>query len=237
MKAIGMISWKGGTGKTTLASNLNERAATQGLDTVIIDMDPQQNAVRYLNFRQQHSPDADPIQVFQGGMDMQSIQSFQTMLSAQKHDLAICDLPGADAFTMDRAVQMMDLLLIPLSPSPFDISDTIDLINHCQEKNWPTWVIPFNLPIGQKRTDQMVRVLDRINAKVAPVRLKRRVTYVDASTIGLGVCEYDPNSQAAIEMDELWKWTRQAIALPQTTNNDTWEEHNDATATQKQAIA
>ena len=128
MKAIGMISWKGGTGKTTIASNLNERATAQGLDTVVIDMDPQLNAVRYLNFRHQHSPDASPIQVFQGGMDMHSIQSIQTMLKAEKHDLMICDLPGADAFTMDRAVELMDLLLIPLSPSPFDISDTIDLI-------------------------------------------------------------------------------------------------------------
>ena len=236
MKAIGMISWKGGTGKTTIASNLNERATAHGLDTVVIDMDPQLNAVRYLNFRQQHSPDASPIQVFEGGMDMRSIQSIQTMLKAEKHDLMICDLPGTDAFTMDRAFELMDLLLIPLSPSPFDISDTIDLITHCRDKEWPTWVIPFNLPVGQKRTDQMIHVLDRIEAKVVPVRLKRRVTYVDASTMGLGVCEYEPNSQAAAEMNELWEWTRRTVQLPQT-DADTWEGHNDARATQKQAIA
>ena len=82
----------------------------------------------------------------------------------------------------------------------------------------------------------MIRVLDRIEAKVAPVRLKRRVTYVDASTIGLGVCEYEPNSQAAAEMNELWEWTRRTVQLPQT-DAGTWEGHDDASTTKKQAIA
>ena len=223
MKAIGIISWKGGTGKTTLASNLNERAASRGLDTVLIDMDPQQNAVRHLNFRKTNSPDAPPLQVFKGGMDLQSIQSVKTMLEAQRHHLMICDLPGADAFTMDRAVEFMDLLLIPLSPSPYDLSDTIGLISHCQTKEWPSWVVPYNLPMGHKRTDQMVAVMERLNAKVAPVRLRRRITYVDASTLGLGVCEYAPDSPAAQEMEELWSWTSEELDLPMNQPRDTKE--------------
>jgi cellulose biosynthesis protein BcsQ len=41
MKSICLVSWKGGTGKTTLACNLAERAGAAGLNTTLCDFDPQ----------------------------------------------------------------------------------------------------------------------------------------------------------------------------------------------------
>ena len=237
MKAIGIISWKGGTGKTTLASNLNERAVSHGLNAVLIDMDPQQNAARHLNFRKTNSPDATPLQVYKGGMDVASIKSVRDLLSSDRYDLMICDLPGADAFTMDQVVDLMDLVMIPLSPSPYDISGAIGLIQHCKEKQWPTWIIPYNLPMGHKRTEQMVFVMESINADVAPVNLKRRVTYVDASTAGLGVCEYDPDSAASDEMNQLWLWTCRQLGLDIDRIAEPSEQEAQYASKDRQAVA
>ena len=47
MKSIGVVSWKGGTGKTTLAFNLAERATNATIDTMLCDFDPQTNALDY----------------------------------------------------------------------------------------------------------------------------------------------------------------------------------------------
>lgn len=39
----------------------------------------------------------------------------------ERYDLLICDLPGADTFTMDRA---LDALIIPITATPYEIMIT-----------------------------------------------------------------------------------------------------------------
>ena len=41
--------------------------------------------------------------------------------------------------------------------------------------------------------------------------MTRRVTYWDASLIGLSVAEFRPRSEAAQEMTNLWKWIARQI--------------------------
>ena len=41
--------------------------------------------------------------------------------------------------------------------------------------------------------------------------MTRRVTYWDASLIGLSVAEFQPRSEAAQEMNNLWKWIAKQI--------------------------
>ena len=59
--------------------------------------------------------------------------------------------------------------------------------------------------------DRMLSSLSGMGIDIAPVTVTRRVTYWDASLIGLSVAEFQPKSAAAQEMTNLWKWIAKQI--------------------------
>ena len=51
MKTVAILSQKGGTGKTTIATNLCVAAEREGHTTALIDLDPQASATRWGDYR------------------------------------------------------------------------------------------------------------------------------------------------------------------------------------------
>ena len=47
MKVLSIVSQKGGTGKTTLATHLSVEAERNGQTTALIDLDPQASAAKW----------------------------------------------------------------------------------------------------------------------------------------------------------------------------------------------
>ena len=213
MKSLCLVSWKGGTGKTMLACNITERALASGLSATLCDFDPQATALRHCQLRVAHSPKAPPLDAVQGSLTIEGIAALQTESETRNRDLLICDMPGADSFTMDRALASMDLLLIPVTASPYEVIVTSTLVTRGLKNNWKMALLPNNLPVGRKRREQLVDTLQRMGPEVAPVGLVRRVSYWDAALAGLGVCEFAPNSPAASEMQQLWQWLRHRLEL------------------------
>ena len=214
MKSICLVSWKGGTGKTTLACNLAERAGAAGLNTTLCDFDPQFIALRHCQLRATTNPDAPPIKGVRGSLSIDGIAALHAAINAEGCDLLVCDLPGADSFTLDHALSNIDLLLLPVTTAPYDILVTANLVRHGIDKGWNMALLPNNLSSSKTRTLQKLEVLHQMGVEVAPVGLIRRVSYWDASEVGLGVCEYAPRSPAAAEMQQLWDWIAKRLELP-----------------------
>ena len=214
MKSICLVSWKGGTGKTTLACNLAERAGAAGLNTTLCDFDPQFIALRHCQLRATTNPDAPPIKGVRGSLSIDGIAALHAAINAEECDLLVCDLPGADSFTLDHALSNIDLLLLPVTTAPYDILVTANLVRHGIDKGWNMALLPNNLSSSKTRTLQKLEVLQQMGVEVAPVGLIRRVSYWDASEVGLGVCEYAPRSPAAAEMQQLWDWIAKRLELP-----------------------
>ena len=214
MKSICLVSWKGGTGKTTLACNLAERAGAAGLNTTLCDFDPQFIALRHCQLRAATNPNAPPITGVRGSLSIDGIAALHAAINAEGCDLLVCDLPGADSFTLDHALSNIDLLLLPVTTAPYDILVTANLVRHGIDKGWNMALLPNNLSSSKTRTLQKLEVLQQMGVEVAPVGLIRRVSYWDASEVGLGVCEYAPRSPAAAEMQQLWDWIAKRLELP-----------------------
>ena len=220
MKSIGLVSWKGGTGKTTLACNLAERAGAAGLNTTLCDFDPQSIALRHCQLRAANNPDASPLKGVRGSLSVDGIAALRAATHAEGCDLLVCDLPGADSFTLDQALSNIDLLLLPVTTAPYDILVTANLVRHGIDKGWNMALLPNNLTPSKTRTLQKLEVFQQMGVAVAPVGLIRRVSYWDASEVGLGVCEYAPRSPAAAEMQQLWDWIAQRLELPGENRRD-----------------
>ena len=169
MKSIGVVSWKGGTGKTTLAFNLAERATHHGIDTTLCDFDPQANALDYFRIRNSHNPDAMQIKGVKGSLSVAGIDTLRRQSAQNQDGLLVCDLPGADAFTLDQALAIMDLLVIPVTASPNEVTVTRRFAAHVMDNNWPAAVVLNNLPPGTARKSQLIEIMEQIGIDVAPV--------------------------------------------------------------------
>jgi chromosome partitioning protein len=75
------------------------------------------------------------------------------------------------------------------------------------------WVVMNAIPPTSKITDEAVAVLITAGVQVAPIRLVRRLDFVNGLPAGLAAVEWQPNGKAAQEITRLWEWTRQKIAL------------------------
>ena len=211
MTTIAFASWKGGTGKTTLAFNITERANAAGVRTLLCDFDPQATALRQHQLRQNHSPDRTPVTTVKASMSDEGLAALRGVQEKDKYDLIICDMPGADSFSMDQALNAMDLILIPIMPSPYEVMITANLVHRGVEKGWRMALVPNNIPAIRQRRERMLSSLSGMGIDIAPVTVTRRVTYWDASLVGMSVAEFQPRSEAAQEMTNLWKWIAKQI--------------------------
>ena len=124
MKIIALIAQKGGTGKTTLALALAVAAEQAGLDTLIIDLDPQATACNWSDRRAAESPLV---------IDAQPARMAQALEKARSGGigLAVIDTPARSEQSALAAAKIADLIIIPCRPQIYDletIANTRELI-------------------------------------------------------------------------------------------------------------
>ena len=212
MRTIGYISWKGGVGKTLLSFNTLERAAASGLKALGCDFDPQkmlakQNAIRL-------EAEVNPqLSIVQADLTVDTIDTLERVKAEAEYDLVVCDMPGADNLLTDRALNVMDAILIPVNGVHLEMMNTVELIDRAKSKGWEAYLIRNNMPPYRQRNAMAEEDLAEMDAPVAPVTLVRRVTHWDAGAAGMTVCEHAPSSPAASEVREYWAWLQGALKI------------------------
>ena len=113
MRTIVVANPKGGSGKTTLATNVAGWLAGKRRDVVLRDLDPQRSASEWLERRPLLFPE---------------IGGFASDAKGHKepeHDWRVVDTPaGLHGENLREAVRRADLMLVPLTPSAFDMGAT-----------------------------------------------------------------------------------------------------------------
>lgn len=119
MQRIVVLNPKGGSGKTTVATNLAARFAAAGKHPVLMDLDPQGSSTRWLKKRTDNLPLIHGIAAFEKSGAV--TRSFQLRIPAESQ-VVIIDTPAAiDAQRIPEITRGADAVLVPVMPSEIDI--------------------------------------------------------------------------------------------------------------------
>jgi chromosome partitioning protein len=119
MQRIVILNPKGGSGKTTVATNLAARFAAAGRHPVLMDMDPQASSTRWLSKRPDDLPPIHGIAAFERSSAV--TRSWQLRIPAEC-GAVIVDTPAAlDAQRFPDITRGADAILVPVMPSEIDI--------------------------------------------------------------------------------------------------------------------
>lgn len=203
MKTIALFSQKGGSGKTTLTVHLAVAAQLAGRRVAILDLDPQASAVAWHRTR-----GADSLPVTVAVPDSQLARAIEGA-EADGFDLVLIDSPPHVAPIAARIVAVADLVLVPVRPSPMDISalpSTIRLI----EKARAAFVLSA-CPIRAPEIEETKTLLQKYGRNIYGPITERR-PFFRAVTAGQSVSEFEPEGPAAIEIRELFQNVLKEIA-------------------------
>ena len=199
MKTIVVAARKGGAGKTTVCRNLAVAATEDGQRVLCLDLDPQASLRGWWNRREAESPsmlDRDP-----------GPPEIKTALAAvaQAFDLCLIDTPPTRAEWLNEALASADLVLIPVRPSPDDLSAVSNTLAGVTRGHIPFAFVMSQTPRA-RLTEEAARVLAQ-HGRVAPVNVHQRVVYAETGATGQGVTE-TTNKKAAAEFAALWDYLK-----------------------------
>lgn len=127
MLTVLVINSKGGSGKTTLSTNLASYYASKKNKTALMDYDPQGSSLQWLKLR----PDnAEKIHGANGAPPKGAViqRSSQAWIPSGTEVLIIDAPAGTKGLLLQELVRKANFIIIPVAPSPIDIHATADFI-------------------------------------------------------------------------------------------------------------
>lgn len=127
---IAVSSGKGGSGKTTTALHLSYLISKAGKSVLLVDADPQGSSLGWAASRDE----SDALIFTVVSMPTKTIHRDLPALAA-KYDYVVIDSPPREGAIAKSAIISSDLVLMPVSPSSFDlwsVSTTIESIIEAQ---------------------------------------------------------------------------------------------------------
>ena len=212
MRQIMVINAKGGSGKTTIATNLASYFATQNKKVTIIDYDPQGSSLAWLDAR---SPAKSPIQ---------GIAGFKKNAERPKRntDIVIMDAPAAvHGSELSKLVRKAKTILIPVLPSPIDMRAAASFIKELKACA-PVSQKKAKLALVANRSREITNIFWELEDFLAGQKLpyltmlRDSQNYVRAAERGLGIYEMGPAATAVDrdQWDPIIKWVKSKRSQP-----------------------
>ncbi|OYZ11242.1 MAG: cobyrinic acid a,c-diamide synthase [Methylophilales bacterium 16-45-7] len=183
MKHILVANAKGGSGKTTLATNLAGYLATQSNHVLLADLDRQQSSTQWLHRR----PADVPI--------------IHTSQHKPSHAIewVVTDSPaGLRDEKLAEAVKEADLVIVPIQPSAFDIGAAADFLEVLMTEKAIRKNKTFVALVGSRvnsRTNAAMGLATFMNESGFPVLayLRNSQVYTTAAEQGLSIFDMRPS--------------------------------------------
>ncbi len=193
---------KGGSGKSTIATNLAVMLAASGRDVLLVDADDQETATDFTALRNETRP---------GGAGYTCVAlTGRAVLTevrrlAPKYDEVVIDTGGRDTASQRAALAICSTYLVPFAPRSFDVW-TLDkvaaLIEEARTIN-PDFRACAFLNRADARGSDNEDAVELLKGKPAlefiPAALGTRKAYANAAASGLAVPELRPQDPKATE--------------------------------------
>src|SRR4051812_40954786 len=201
MQIISILGQKGGTGKTTVSLAMAVAAMQDGRTVAVVDLDPQTTATNWQDRRETDNPTVISCQVSR-------LRFVLDAAAREGADLAIIDTPSKSSEAGIAAARAADVVLIPVRPQIYDLETLPALRDILKLAGQPSSFVVVNAaPTQGKRHEEAREAAKGLGFTVCPIILYQRAAYGDAPTKGQTVTEYAPNSKAANEVEQLYKFT------------------------------
>lgn len=219
---VACLSQKGGGGKTTMATNLAVAAAVSGVQTLLLDLDPQQSSVRaWANWRLTKKARTKATLTAKA-MGWDHLEPELHGAAKARHRLIVLDTPGTKGNVMNYAASVSNIVLVIVQPSMLDLATISETLGLNNVMNRPAFVV-FNRVTDKAALNEARDVVAARGYKCAPVSLSNLAAFRDAAGEGLGVLEYKLPASAAKgvhadlararrEIADLYAWVQEQIA-------------------------
>ncbi|WP_189420335.1 nucleotide-binding protein [Cellvibrio zantedeschiae] len=198
-----VINGKGGSGKTTLSTNLAAWLAQRGQTTVLVDADPQASASYWLASR---SPDLPKIHGVKIAHNTRTTLSFQWRAPKSTRWLITDAPPGLSDIALNDIIQNHDLILVPVLPSDIDIRAGAKFIGNMlltqamRKQRRPIAVIANRVKHQTHAWQRLQKFLLSLNIPY-PATLRDTQNYIKAYSEGCGISDYSQQSHARDRQD------------------------------------
>lgn len=202
---------KGGSGKTTIATNIAAYLANNDCQVSIIDHDPQGSSSQWVKERNESLQGISCVEAYKKH-DGHSTRSFQLKVP-QETRYIISDTPaGISGVELSEHIRHCDAILIPIVPSAIDIRAATSFIKDVllcpgfRRQPKPIAVIANRVKrntVGYSKLEIFLRSLHI--PFVATIRDTQR--YVRAAEVGMGLYDFsNPNADDLKEWQPLVQW-------------------------------
>lgn len=203
-------SEKGGTGKSTLATNLAAIHASKKNDVILFDADKQGTSALWSSTRDEneHQPRVSCVQKHGNKVHV------EIMSLAEKYKTVIIDAGGRDSVELRSAMIAADRFIMPIRASQFDawtIERAEDLVQKAKTINDSLkCFIVINQaspnPVVNEATEMRSFLKEFEEFKLAKSIIRDRISFRKAAREGLTVNEFKPiDKKAVTEINNLYK--------------------------------
>jgi chromosome partitioning protein len=193
---------KGGSGKTTVSTNLAVMLAQCGRDVLLIDADDQESATDFTMWRNERlDGKAGYTAVQLTGPNVRR----EALALAEKYSDVVIDTGGRDTTSQRAALTIANVALFPFVPRSLDvwtIEKLTRVLYEVQPANPDLKTFAFINradPSGSDNDDAAAAIRDAEGLTFLDTPLGNRKSFANAAAGGLGIAEYQPIDKKAIQ--------------------------------------
>lgn len=198
---------KGGSGKTTIATNLAVYLVNKGAAVLLVDADDQETATDFTAWRE--STKEGDIGFTAIKLTGEQVRT-QVLRLKERYEYIVIDTGGRDTTSQRAAVLVSDIYLLPFNPRSFDIW-TIEkverlIIEICSVKPTPLHVYSFINRADARGADNedAAQLLSECNhMSYINIHIGNRKAFSAAASKGMGVMELPLNDSSKLAINEV----------------------------------